>query len=307
MKQGIKVLLALFIISAVSVDANAQLLKRLKNKAKDRVNEKIENKIDQKLEEAANKMVDRTWESVFGEESASESGSGTKGASPRSLPFTLNSNVNTEEEYSFHRFSEMEIITTDENGSDSEPTLMKMLFNNDGDYSGTSFINEESRDKKEEVFIVYDYKNEAMVMLMNSEDGKASFAYDWTQPAVTMDYEESEGNGYEEFSEYEELGSKTILGFECKGYKMEDDYSSTEFWVTEETDSGYQKMMNANGSTRYFQGRTMMFNSSATVMEMESLNKQTNEKMTMKMTKVDESTRMSFTMSDYPTIGSAGN
>lgn len=177
MKQGIKVLLALFVISAVSVDVNAQLLKRLKNKAKDRVNEKIENKIDQKLEEAANKMVDRTWESVFGQESESETK--TKGASPRSLPFTLNSNVNTEEEYSFSRFSEMEIITTDENGSNSEPTLMKMFFNNNGEYSGTSFINEESLENNEEVFIVYDYKNEAMVMLMNSEDGKASFAYDW--------------------------------------------------------------------------------------------------------------------------------
>ncbi|MBO6522252.1 MAG: DUF4412 domain-containing protein [Balneolaceae bacterium] len=303
MKQGIKVLLALFVISAVSVDVNAQLLKRLKNKAKDRVNEKIENKIDQKLEEAANKMVDRTWESVFGQESESETK--TKGASPRSLPFTLNSNVNTEEEYSFSRFSEMEIITTDENGSNSEPTLMKMFFNNNGEYSGTSFINEESLENNEEVFIVYDYKNEAMVMLMNSEDGKASFAYDWAQPTATIDYEESERVDYEEFSEYEELGTRTILGYECKGYKTEDEYSSTEFWVTEETDSGYQEMMNANGNTRYFQGRTMMFNSSATVMEMTSMNKETDEKMTMKMTKVDESTRMGFTMSDYPTIGSS--
>lgn len=125
------------------------------------------------------------------------------------------------------------------------------------------------------------------------------------QPTATIDYEESERVDYEEFSEYEELGTRTILGYECKGYKTEDEYSSTEFWVTEETDSGYQEMMNANGNTRYFQGRTMMFNSSATVMEMTSMNKETDEKMTMKMTKVDESTRMGFTMSDYPTIGSS--
>ncbi len=300
MKKGIQVLLTLLIISAISIDADAQLLKRLKNKAKDRIKEKIDRKIDKKLEETANKMVDKTWVSVFGEEPESNA----KGSSPRTLPFTLNSNVKTESEYSFNRYSEMEIISTGENGEEPGPTIMKMYFNSDGEYSGTSFENEESQEKQEEVFLVYDYKNEAMVMLMNSEDGKASFAYDWAQSDMSAYETEGEDNDHDGYSGYEEIGTKTILGYECKGYKSEDDYSSTEFWITKETDSSYQKMMNANASTKYFQGRTMMLNSTATVMEMVSVNKETNEKIVMKMMKLDEKARLHFSMNDYPTIGS---
>ncbi len=304
MKRLAGIMLTVVLVCGLTDNADAQLLKRLKNKVENKAKDKINQKIDEKLEAAANKMVDRTWESIFGEETENYEGQ-SSGGSARSLPFSLNAGVETEERYSFRSVSVMEITSTDKSGKTEKPMYMKMYIGKDDSYTGTAFSGGDMED--EEAFLIYDVKNEAMVMLMESEEGKFSFAYEWKQPL--NDYgEDSEGGteaNYEEaYAGYTSLGTKTIMGYECEGYRSETEDQITDIWVSKDPDLGYEKMMAANSNTRFLRGSTLIGHPGGSVLEMHSKQKNSQEKVIMKMTRINEKADLSYDMTDYPVIGS---
>lgn len=299
MRVSISALLILCIIAISTMPVQAQFLNRLKKKAQEAVEDRVEEKIDQKLRQVAYRSVDRTWESIFGESTEDLE----DGAAPPRLPFTLNSNVKTEEEYQFDRESVMEIINHEE--GEQEKMLMKMYISADGEYSGTSFEGGDF-DEAQEPTMIYDYKNNAMVMLMESEEGKFSFAYEWSatipDEELTGDEESDEiGNPY---SGYESLGSRTILGYECEGYRSETDETVTDYWVTAEKVEGISNTLDANSNTKYLTGNPIMIHGYGTVMEVSSSEKGSDKKMVMKMIQVNKEVSRSFNMDDYPVIGS---
>lgn len=303
MRVSITSVLVLCIIAGTSVTTQAQFLNRLKKKAKDAVQERVEQKIDQKLQQVAYRTVDKTWESVFGESAEDLE----KGAAPPRLPFKLNANVKTEEEYRFNRESVME-ITSIENGKE-ESVTMKMYISESDAYSGTTFEGE-SLEEGEKMTMIYDYKNNAMIMLMDSEDGKVSFAYEWTHAEMetdeTSEAEEMDpdaGTYSNPYADYESLGTRTILGYECEGYRTETEDVVTEFWVAKENIEGLESTINANSSTRFFSGNPMLMLHNGTIMEMTSDEKDSDQQWMMKMTKVNDKVSLGYTMSDYPVIG----
>ncbi len=296
------ILFILFLL--IPSQTEAQFLKKLKKKAEQKVMDKIERKIDEKLEAVANKAVDKSWNSIFGEEgpsgSVSEEDGGSSGKSSRmKLPFKTTSNVKTEDVYRFNKETVMEIRNS--NSSSDEPQIIRM-FEGDDEYSGTLFYTPEA--KGEETFIVYDYKNEAMVMLMDSEEGTFSFAYEWENTMSTMDEESNEnGSAQSALKDFDIIGNKTIEGIKCTGYRNNANGVTTEFWVADENDESLKNMMNANASTKYLRGFPMFGVVGHPILEMKQVDHESGDEIEMKITEINKRSNKSYTMSDYPTIG----
>ena len=309
------VLLGCFVWSFGAEPVQAQLLRKLKDRATEKVIERVDQKIDQKLQEIAYKQVDKTWDSVFGAPNPEVNGNEDYQIPSASnedydeeydnetptytLPFSLNSNVKTEEEYAFKSESIMEIISSD-NDADG-PVLMKVYTNERGDYSGTAYETEESRAEGGLMFIIYDYKNEAMVMLSESEEGKFSFAYDWsTTMDDSVDFTQEELDAY--YGKFESLGTKTILGFECEGYKTVDDGNEYEFWVSTEEIEGLGHSLSANSSTKYLRGNPMLNHPSGSILSWKGTDAD-GETFEMNMLEVNKQVNISYKVSEYPVIG----
>lgn len=306
--------LAVFIItySLFASTAEAQLFNRLKDRAKNAAENKVEQKISNEVEKAAERAVENSWKAIFGDEFGEE-GDGIN------IPFTLSSNAVTEEDYSFTVVTTMEIENIKKNGEKEEPVLMHMHFNEDELYSGTKISGEQMNDAEGEVFIIYDIKNESMVMLMNSDDGKFSFAYDWRQAKqFAEEYAEEENestetsddqNEIEEWQHFDKLGTKSIAGMECQGYESvdEDEGVRMEFWVSNDEDFGIQKIMQANSETKQIKGHIPDDYPTGMLMEMIHEDVNTGEKTTMRVTEINRNANINYHMADYPamTIGQA--
>jgi len=295
----------LCMVAGLATSAEAQLLNRLKKKAKDAAAQKAEEKLAEAVERKAEQMVEESWSSIFGEW---EEGTDGEGRSPL---FTMNSNVTTEDTYSFNTITTMEVEMTDKDGKKEPPITMKMHFNDDAMYTGTKYESEEMRKENGDVFIIYDFKNSAMVMLMQSEEDKFSFAYDWQQALEQAEAYEEEADAAnesgeeeetEEWGNYSKIGTKTIAGYNCDGYRTETDREITEVWVTREADFGMQRMFGANANSKQLRGKIPTDYPQGTMMAMESRNLETGEKITMQVVDINRNASVTYAMSDYPTM-----
>lgn len=297
---------------AFASTADAQLFNRLKDRAKQAAENKVEEKLSNEVEKAAERAVEKSWQSIFGEEFGEE-GDGIN------VSFTMNSNAVTEEAYSFDVITTMEVESIQENGSSDGSMIMKMHFNDAESYSGTQFSGQEMDDSDGEMFMIYDMKNESMVMLMESEEGKYSFAYDWKQAQqLAKDFEEmeldqeidadtevetnSDNDPSDELQNFEEIGTKTIAGVECRGYRSETEDTRMEYWVSEDEDVGIYKMLRVNEQTKHLKGNVPENYPTGTLMEMVQENLNSGEKTTMRVTDINRNASVTYLMSDYPAM-----
>lgn len=280
--------------------SEGQILRRLQQKAENALEKKVEEKIDREMEKAAERMVENSWDAIFG-------GGGEGGKAGNGLPFSLNSNVTTEDNYRFDIITMMEIENIKANGKSDPPMIMEMHFREGAQYTGTKFTSEEMKKNQGDMFIIYDFKNSAMVMLMASEEGKFSFAYDWTDAmAYAENMEETEEEiDWDEVNEWEgytKIGTKNIAGYSCDGYVTENEETRTEIWVTREETFGMENMFGANANSKQMKGKIPENYPFGMFMEMTMENKGEGEKTIMRVTEVNKKANVSFAMSDYPNI-----
>lgn len=305
MKYLIILLTAGLMSVTFSTDAQAQLLNRLKKKAQNAAEKKAEEKISERVERAAEQMVENSWNSVFGE-MPEDSTSGTK------LPFMRSSNVTTEDEYNFDTITTMEIETLKKNGKSDPPVIMNMHFNEHEMYTGTQFESEEMKKEEGDLFIIYDFKNSAMLMLMRSEEDNFSFAYDWNQPLENMqndstEYEDIDWDEADEWQGYTKIGNKNILGYNCDGYRSKTDHENIEIWVTRDADFGMNNLFRANANAKQLKGKIPENYPQGMVMEMNTEDLKSGDKTTMRVTDINKNARVSYKMSDYPTMSLGAN
>jgi hypothetical protein len=309
MRAIIAFLIATLAFLAFASTANAQILNRLKNRAKKAAENKVEEKISNEVEKAAEEAVEKSWQSIFGEDFGSE-GDGVN------VSFAMNSNAATEDVYTFDVVTTMEVESHTDGEESDGPMIMKMHFSDVGSYSGTQFSGEEMDNSEGEMFMIYDLKNESMVMLMDSEDGKYSFAYDWKKAQSLMqDFEKMEkeyemdseeesdiDSEPEEMQNVKEIGTKSIAGLECRGYLSESDGTRMEYWVTEEQeDLGVYKMLRINEQTKELRGNVPEnYPSGGMLMEMTQEDLNSGQITTMKVTDINKNASVSYSMSDYP-------
>jgi hypothetical protein len=301
-KTAVTAAVLLFCSSAVE----AQILNRLKQRAQDRVEQRVEQKIEERVDRATDRVVDNAWNSIFGEIEGSD------GERRRSFPFTLNNNVTTEEAYHFGIVTTM-VIESESKGKKEPPVTMQMHFNENEMYTGTRYTSDDLESGNGDVFLIYDLKNSAMIMLMTSEDGKFSFAYDWGQTEGLLEEMEQYGDPDEEeeidgeyWQGYERIGQRQILGYTSEGYRSTtDDGIMTEIWVSREASFGMERMFQANSNSKEMRGRVPDDYPHGMLMEMITEDPQNGEKMTMTVTEINKNAVLVISMSDYPNIGAA--
>lgn len=277
--------------------AEAQILKRLKKKAEEAAAQKAEEKVAEQIQQAAEQMVERSWSSIFGEIEPDSTGR---------LPFLQNSNVVTEDEYHFDTITTMEIQTTNKDGKSDPPTIMDMYFNTDEMYTGTSFSNEEMKKEDGELFIIYDFKNSAMLMLMANEKNKLSFAYDWNHAMDMVDdsaYVEKDQQ--QEWPEYTKIGTKNIMGYSCDGYKTQTENEDFEIWVSREAEYGMNQLFRAQTNAKQIKGTVPDNYPNGMIMEMVSRDIDSGDVTKMQVTDIKKNARVRYVMADYPAMSLA--
>ncbi len=300
MKTTLSIFIA-FVFTFVSIDpASAQVLRRLQQKAADAVERKVEQKVDEKIEQMADRLVNNSFDAIFGEMGTNADGT------PRKLPFTMGANVPKEDVYTFSTVVTMEIETIKANGSSDGKAEMLMHMNDGAQYTGTKITSDEMRSSNSDVFIIYDFKNESMLMLMDSEGSKMSIGYKWTEALAAIE-EDAAANDVnwdetETWNGYKRIGTRTIAGYKCDGYEFEDENATMQIWVTREVEFGWHTMFGANANSKQLKGRVPDEYPYGMMMELTSTNKKSNEKAVMKVTNINERANVRYVMADYPTV-----
>ena len=306
----IAVFLFLFITSA-----HAQIsLKGIKNKASNAMEDALERKIEQEMNKAAQRVVDKYWDRVLGkyysglyDDSGNlATGSGGHSGSPSgTFPFVMNENVEIEDAYSFNHAVRMQIDTYKKNGKLDETVFLVNHTNHDHAYVGTS-IEDAAGKQEENIFIINDFENNALIMLMDNDGEKMRLAYSITineEAAAEMmeEMESEDGSGSQEVPAFETIGTKDILGYPCKGYKQDTEDMTNEVWLAHKDVFGMNNIFGARGmDTDHADEMIAAGYPEGSIMEWTSYDKDTKEKTTMTVVEIDDNIEISYDMIDYP-------
>ena len=291
-------------------------LNGLKNKASNAMENALEKKIEAEMNKAAQRMVDKYWERVLGnyysDLYSDGSSMGASSGSPRAFPFVIDENVEIEEQYTFNHSVRMRVDTYKKNGKLDETAFMVSHSNHDHAYLGTEIENEDGK-KGGDIFIINDFENNALIMLMESEGQKMRLAYSFKfdESAAEQMVTEEDVDELEEITTQEEIttktyafetiGTKDILGYPCKGYRQDRDDMMVEVWLAHEDVFGMNTMFGAAGMNN--ENRDKMIADGypqGSIMEVSSTDKDSNEKTTMTVVEIDDNIDITMRMEDYP-------
>jgi hypothetical protein len=299
-------------ITIAPVFGNAQILNKLKNKVQQAIERKIEQKVEEKVErevdKAAGKAVDNAWDAVFGADSASYNGSSIDTAKLKQLSSVFNqANVPTESQYSFYIKTTMEMKFIPKSGRLDPPTILEMYFKQGTKYTGSTYTGDASRNEGELMFMIADYQNKALIVLMGDNEKKYRTVMSM-DPAlynqsnqVEKQQEPVDWNNVTEWRGYKKLGKKTIMGYSCDGYSITNEIGKSEVWITRDETFGTENFFNAGNM-----GMKSKFPSEmpyGMLVEMQSEDLKTGDKSIITLKEVKKGINQIFKISDYPKIG----
>jgi hypothetical protein len=287
-------------------------LNKLKNKVQQAIERKIEQKVEEKVErevdKAAGKAVDNAWDAVFGADSASYNGSSIDTAKLKQLSSVFNqANVPTESQYSFDIKTTMEMKFIPKSGRLDPPTILEMYFKQGTKYTGSTYTGDASRNEGEMMFMIADYQNKALIVLMGDNEKKYRTVMSM-DPAlynqsnqVEKQQEPVDWNNVTEWRGYKKLGKKTIMGYSCDGYSITNEIGKSEVWITRDETFGTENFFNAGNM-----GMKSKFPSEmpyGMLVEMQSEDLKTGDKSIITLKEVKKGINQIFKISDYPKIG----
>ena len=299
-------------ITIAPVFGNAQILNKLKNKVQQAIERKIEQKVEEKVErevdKAAGKAVDNAWDAVFGADSASYNGSSIDTAKLKQLSSVFNqANVPTESQKSFDINTTMEMKFIPKSGRLDPPTILEMYFKQGTKYTGSTYTGDASRNEGEMMFMIADYQNKALIVLMGDNEKKYRTVMSmdpalYNQSAeVEKQQEPVDWNNVTEWRGYKKLGKRTILGYSCDGYAITNEIGKSEVWITRDEIFGMENFFNAGNM-----GMKSKFPSEmpyGMLVEMQSEDLKTGDKSIITLKEVKKGINQIFKISDYPKIG----
>ncbi|MFZ0489782.1 MAG: DUF4412 domain-containing protein [Salegentibacter sp.] len=212
MKKIFLLILSLFLLSTT---AEAQFLKKLKKKVERRVEDAVTDNVADKAANEADKSVNKMWTMDFGKSGVPMMG---EPVDPELIPET----------YNFDWIYNMHIKTQ---GKD-----MDMLYHlkENQPYVGIEMP------QASNMLMVMDSKNNISVMFMESNGNKMMTATQMN----TDTSKESEDEFYKD-AKLTKIGKKTILGYDCQGYQIENNEYIFKFYVTDETPINFTEVFAA--------------------------------------------------------------
>jgi hypothetical protein len=198
--------------------------------------------------------------------------------------FGLTDNVAHDTKYDFDAYIQMEISDYKKNGKlDDQVVYDNYMHKQDADYA-MEFI-----DGDDKTTMIFDTKNSAMLILTDADGEKTGFATTIDPEALAGQVEDYEG--YEEENDVvppniKKTGkTKTILGYKCDEYLMEDEESEVHMWISEKLGKEMQKEWMNNQQT-FGAMFTQAYSLNGMTLEYEMIEKN-GEKSIMQVTKID--------------------
>ena len=299
-------------ITVAPVYGNAQILNKLKSKVQQAIERKIEQKVEEKVErevdKAAGKAVDNAWDAVFGADAATYNGSSIDTAKLKQLSSVFNqANVPTESQYSFDIKTTLEMKFIPKSGKLEPPTMLEMYFKQGTKYTGSSYKADATKNQGEMMFMIADYQNKALIVLMGDNEKKYRTVMSM-DPAlfnlsnqVETQQENIDWNNVTEWRGYKKLGKRTIMGYSCDGYTISNEIGKSEVWITRDELFGMENFSNAANM-----GMKSKFPSEmpyGMLVEMHSEDLKTGDKSIFSLKEVKKGINQVYKMSDYPKIG----
>ena len=164
--------------------------------------------------------------------------------------FGLTDNVPHEAKYDFDAYIQMELTTYKKNGDVDEQTVYdNYMHKEDADYAMVF------KDGKDQSTIIFDTKNMAMLILTDSDGEKTGFATTidpeaWAE--LADDYADEQGDEDVDWEAYKPAKTgktKTILGYSCDEYLVEDENTEVHMWVSEKLGKEMHKEWMKNQQT----------------------------------------------------------
>lgn len=208
--------------------------------------------------------------------------------------FGLRGNVDYESTYKFNSHIQMEVSEFNKSGKLKDKGLYDSYVN-----SGETGYAMVYKEKKDLSTIIFDDKNSAMLMLTDSDGEKTGVAIAIDPETVADEAEESaEGNDLDSYKPKKTGKTKTILGYLCDEYLVEDEDSETHMWVSEKLGKQVRKEMLNNQQTfgAAFHYATYM---EGMVLEYDLLEKESGERTVMQVTGIDLNQSHSISTGDY--------
>jgi hypothetical protein len=218
-KAGI--LIGLFLLGS---SLQGQFLKKLKEKVERQVEESVTDKIAAKAAGETDKLMDKAFDQLLEGGIGENAGfpMGGDPVDPAEIPNT----------YDFEWVYELS-VTTDKM---EEAFPMQYLLKEGSSYWGMNIEQEGAK-----VLMVFDAEKMMTLMFMDANDSRFM-----TASKIPADFLEGEDFSPEDGYEIKEIPGKKIMGYDCKGFQMEDAEYRTTVYTTFETEVGFGDMYKKN-------------------------------------------------------------
>lgn len=290
-------MLLAMLLAVPTASASAQLINAIKRKAA----QAIEKRAGEKLGARADSMEGDSV--ATSDDGAPPKRGAEKGAMSRGALTGLGMlpNAPTESSYTFDVIASYELTST-EKGKAEPPMQMTLHFNRTQPYFGTKMTETSGKRDQQEIFAIFDGKNESMVMLMSDGDGKMSMANRWKNAAESMRDTVMAANA----ATVEAIGTRTILGFSATGYRITDGDAVSEVWLTTEVAMRFGAIMSASSSVKKSKAAIPSNIPDGMLLESTTKNARDRTEIVMRATAVDTKANVTINMVDYPRMGGPG-
>jgi len=194
----------------------------------------------------------------------------------------MTGNVDYESTYNFDAYIQMEMTEYKKNGDVDEQMLYdSYVHKNNADYA-MEFNNDDARST-----IIFDSKNKAMLILTDSDGEKTGFATSIDPEAIAQDIIAEEEDQNAEPINFSKTGkTKTILGYSCDEYLVEEDSGEAHIWLSEKLGKEVRKEWMTNKQT-FGAVFAQAYALNGMVLEYDLFDKNGRKDMMMQVTKID--------------------
>jgi len=283
----------------------AQLLRRLKSAAEEGVARAVEKRVVSEVEKATQKQFEKAFGNLYG------GPRGGAGYDFSKILESINTNVEIDESYSFVGVAEMEVTGTESNGKKADPVVIKSYLSSSEKLTGMEFVDPADKKNKERSVMIFDFTNNATIMLIEEGDKKTRMAFglDWQNmmdSMVEMAEVEEEETDYklEDFTFEKSGNTKNILGYSCDEYRASNEDMEASYWISKESIPGLQTFW---GNNSPFLTQRMKADNKVTLdkfpegslMEMYFESKTDKSTSQFTMVNIDTDNTQTFVMADY--------
>jgi len=212
----------------------------------------------------------------------------------------LSGNVDYESDYNFDAYIQMEVSDYNKKGKLKDKTIYDSYTNKESLNYAMVFS-----DKDDHSTIIFDDKNSAMLILADSDGEKTGFAMGIDKEALAEKTEEyAEKSSTKPYDAYKTGKTKTVMGYSCDEYLIDDENTETHMWVSEKLGKQVRREMLNNQQTfgaAFYHAAYM----NGMVLEYDFLDKEDGDRVVMQVINIDLNHSHNISTTSYAVMSMA--